>query len=84
MRAGALDAKVLIPSKDKVSSMFHNEIVQLSQFRAAEASRIGQLNGLQPELGIALGLLDVDMRWLVSFSAEEEKTIAMNSQDLWH
>ncbi len=31
MRAGALDAKVLIPSKDKVSSMFHNEIVQLSQ-----------------------------------------------------
>jgi hypothetical protein len=84
MRAGALEAKVLIPGKDKVGSVFHNEIVQLSQLRAAKASRIGQLNGLQPELGVSLRLLNVDVRRFISLSAEEEKSIAMNSQHLWH
>ena len=53
-----------------------NQRMQVAQLPAAEPTRLGQGDGrTQPELGEALGLLDMDMKRLLALTAEEEKAV---------
>ena len=49
-----------------------------------KAMRLSQQDRIQPELGILLGRLNMDMDWFLSFSAKKEKSVSMMSENLWH
>ena len=58
--------------------------MQFAEFGAAKAARLRESDGLQPEFGVAFGLLDVDVARLRAFTTEVEKSVAANSQDFWY
>ncbi len=51
---------------------------------AEKAMRLSQQDRIQPELGVLLGRLNMDMDWILSFSAKKEKSVSMMSENLWH
>ncbi|MEY2549148.1 MAG: hypothetical protein QOD64_1730, partial [Verrucomicrobiota bacterium] len=79
-----LMAKVLIPGENKLLAVLRNERVQFPQLRASETARFCQRYGLQPELGVSLRLLDMDMTRFNSFAAKKEEPKTGDSDDLWH
>ena len=62
-------------------SMFKYQLAQSSELMAAKAARRSKRNWIQPKLRVPLGLLHVDMRWLLPFAAEEVETISVDPQD---
>jgi len=75
---------VLIPSEDKRFAVLLNQIVQLAEFGAAKAARLGERDGREPKLGVTLRLLDVNVVRLCALTAEEEKAVSVDTKHLWH
>jgi hypothetical protein len=64
---------VLIPLLQKELAMFDHECSHSFQFMAPKALRHRQIDRTQPVLRDPVAMLDVNMRRLSAFSAEEEK-----------
>jgi hypothetical protein len=47
-----------------------------------EAARFDQLNWLEPKFCIPLGVLNVDVAWLVPFAAKKEKSDSCGREEL--
>jgi hypothetical protein len=58
--------------------------MEFSQLGASKTARFRQLNRFQPELRVALGLLDVHMPWFSAFAAKKEEAEATDSKNLGH
>jgi hypothetical protein len=82
--ATGLLAKVLIPSDDKRFAVLLNQIVEFAKFGAAKAARLGERDGREPELGVTLGLLDVNVVRFCALTAEKEKAVSVDTKHLWH
>ena len=59
-------------------------IVQFAKFGIAEAARLGEFDGFKPELGIALGLLNVNMTRLCALTTEKEKAVSTDAKHFRH
>jgi hypothetical protein len=53
--------------------------MDLTQLRPSESARLRELDGLEPELRIPLGLLHVNMPRFLSLAAKEEKAKVVNA-----
>ena len=82
--ATGLLAKVLIQGNDKRLEVLFNERVNLAQLGSAKPARLRKLNRLQLKLGVALGLLDMNVARLPALTTEKEESKAVNSQNLRH
>jgi hypothetical protein len=82
--ATGLLAKVLIPDDDKRFAMLLNQIVEFAEFGAAKATRFCKRDGREPKLGVTLGLLDMNVVRLCALTAEEEKTVSVDTKHFWH
>jgi len=69
-----------MPSLQKEFAVLANYAQYLGNLVRAKAPAMNQGNGRQPELRIAFGLLDVNVGWLRSFQAEEEKSVARDAE----
>ena len=83
-RGSSLTAEVLIPFLQKQRAILRYEAVQFRQFSAAKSIVGGKADGLQPKFGVAFGLFDMNVGRLAPFVAEEEESIASDSQDGRH
>jgi hypothetical protein len=61
-----------------------DEPADLTEFVAPEASRISERDRRQPELGVAFGLIHVDVRRLSVLSAPEEEPVAADAEQGRH
>jgi hypothetical protein len=77
-------SNVPIPLLLEKRLVFLDEVADFSKFVAPEVNRACEPNRAEPELRVALCLLNVDMRWLVSFAAEKKESIPFNPQNSWH
>lgn len=82
--AMGLLVKVLIPSDDKRFAMLLDQFVQLAEFGATKAALLGKRNRREPELGVTLGLLDMNVMRLCALAAEKEETVSVDTEHLWH
>ena len=64
--------------------MLRDKLDQRRQFRTPKANVGGQRHGRQPELRVALGLFNVNVRRLLTLVAEEEEPETSNVEDGWH
>jgi hypothetical protein len=64
--AAALLTVMSVPGVDKLISMFLNHLVEHAELIALEASRLRQLDRLQPESRVLLGAfnMDTELGWL--------------------
>src|SRR6266540_3648215 len=83
-RGSTLTSKVLIPLLLKEPTMLGNQLTQLRELVTPEAIVPRQRHGIQPELGVALRMLNVNVCRLLSLAAEEEEPIAADPQDGRH
>ena len=58
--------------------------MNLAQLGTAKPARLRKLNRLQLKLGVALGLLDMNVARLPALTTEKEEPKAVNSQNLRH
>jgi hypothetical protein len=65
-------------------TIFVYELFDLAQFAAVKAVVGGQLNWIEPVLGLISTGLDVNVWWFSPFIAEKEKAKPPNSQDGGH
>ena len=78
-------AKVLIPTENKPFLMGFNQGVQCAEFGATEATGFDQFNEwFKPKLGVAFGLLNVDVPGFLPLAAEKEEAKAVQAKDFWH
>ena len=57
---------------------------QLAQLPATESTSVRQSDGCEPELGVALRLVDMDVRRLAVLPTSEEESVATDAQDGRH
>ena len=72
-------AKVLIPFLQQNIPILFDNLLDFRQLTATEATRLHQRYRAEPELSKFFSLLDVNMRRLMPFQAEEEKSISFDS-----
>jgi hypothetical protein len=75
---------VLIPSLLEVSPVLLDDPLDFRDLSTAKPPRSSQGYRIQPELGISLGLLDVDVRRFLTLPAEEKEAVAFDSENLRH
>ena len=61
-----------------------DQSMQLAEFAAAEAGVPREGDWLNPEFGVTLALLDMDVHRLLAFIREEEKPVAADSEYRGH
>jgi hypothetical protein len=71
-------------TEDNPLLMLLNEIVQGAQLGGPKAPVFRQHDREEPEFGVGLGLLDVDLHGLPALIAEEEKAVAAVAEDFGH
>jgi hypothetical protein len=76
--------KVLIPSVLKQRSVRPDDLHDLRYFRTAEALGTRERDGTQPEFGVTVAALNVDVRRLSAFEAEKEEPVAGKPLNGWH
>src|SRR5687767_6974509 len=79
-----LTVEVLTPSLQEKVSVLHHDCTQLAQFVRPKAPGTGQRDGIEPELGVGVVALDVDVRRLVVLAAVEEEPVWTNAKDSRH
>jgi hypothetical protein len=75
---------MLIPSLLERLPVFLHQPQEFCQLVAAEPTITRQPRRVEPELRIALRLLNVNVRRLIAFAAEEEEPITALPQHLGH
>lgn len=77
-------AEVPMPSLHEHVAMLDNQAPQPSKFNCIISDGPGQGHGVQPELGVVLSRLDMDVGRLVAFSAEEEEPVTAKPEYCRH
>gem|GEM_PF-1490380 len=76
--------KVFIPFLQEEISVFLDDSSDLTKFFGVVSDCPNESYGAQPEFGGVLSRFDVDMRWLVVFTAEKEETMSPDFQNRWY
>jgi len=79
-RGSILTAEVLIPLILKQEAVLLNQVHEGCQLRAPKPCVRRQGDWREPEPGVALGMVDVNVRRLLALVAEEEEPVASNSR----
>src|SRR5215470_1221787 len=82
--ASGLMAEVGIPCLEKRCAMFDHQSAQPIYLMRSEAARFRKAHRFKPELGHAITMLNMNVRWLRSLQAIEEEAIPGCSKDGWH
>lgn len=61
-----------------------HEALNFAQLLGGKATAASNCRVVQPDLGAARALVDMDVWWLVGLMAIEVETKAINAQDGWH
>jgi hypothetical protein len=80
----AVGSNVLIPFVPDFLFVLLNQFSNLFELLAEKPMRLSQQYRIQPEFGILLARLNMNMNWFLRLSAEKEKSVSMMSEDLWH
>ena len=80
----AVGNNVLIPFVTYLLFVLLDQFSNLFELFAEESMGLRQQDWFQPEFGIFLGRLNMDVNWLFCLSAEKEETVSMMSENLWH
>jgi hypothetical protein len=64
--------------------MVVDQTMKRCQFATAEADIRGETYGIEPELGVAFCLLNMDMRRLLPLIAKKEEAISSDTKDRRH
>src|SRR5262245_66518570 len=73
-----------MPMLQKVVSIIFDNVLDLGQVLLLETIICCQGNWFKPELCLTFSGLDMDVRRLLAFVAEEEESKATESQNSWH
>jgi len=76
--------EMLIPLVYNLIPPFFNDLPYLVQLRGVHPARFGEGDWSQPELGIFLRGLDVNVRRFISLKAEKEEAIAILAKNFGH
>jgi hypothetical protein len=76
--------EILIPAPRQIFLIELDHPLNAAQFLSAKASIPLQSNRIQPELGLTIVALDMDVRRLGSIAGIEEKTVWTMSHDRGH
>lgn len=83
-RGSTSTAKVLIPFLQQRVPILFDNLLHFRQLTTTETARFHERYRVQPEFSKPFTLLDVNMRRLMPFQTEEEKSVSFNSQCYWH
>ena len=83
-RLSALIAKILMPCTQKIRFAFCHFSTNFVEIVVSVTAIEGQSDRHEPELARPACFVDVDVRWFVSFVAEEVEAITVPSQDRRH
>jgi hypothetical protein len=80
----AVGSNVLIPFVPYSLFVLLDQFSNLFELLAEKSVGLSQQDRIQPEFGILLGRLNMDMNWLFCLSAEKEEPVSMMAENLWH
>jgi hypothetical protein len=75
---------MLIPLVYNLLAPFFNDLPDLVQLRGIHPTRFGEGDWTQPELGIFLRRLHVNVRRFTSFQTEKEEAITVFTKNFGH
>src|SRR5262249_29583034 len=78
--ASSLTAEMVIPCLEKCRAMFNHQGLKPIDLVGAESVGLREAHWLQPELGHAVAVLNMDVRRLRSFQTVEKEAISGRSQ----